>query len=97
MTVPGIRVDADGWSHGGRRWFGNPSAADVIGQVDEGGLGCHAERGGNEFGVNGVDQVDQAGVADHSRRIAVGVNDMAEVGSRRCRPAGFGALGDNDR
>jgi hypothetical protein len=34
-------------------------AIDVVGEVDQWRLRVHAERGGGEFRIHGVDQVDQ--------------------------------------
>ncbi|WP_326637704.1 hypothetical protein OG884_27820 [Streptosporangium sp. NBC_01755] len=35
----------------------------MIGKMDHDGFGVHSERCGDEFGVHGVDQVDQPGGA----------------------------------
>jgi hypothetical protein len=48
----------------------------VVGEVDHGGRGFHAERDGHQLGVHGVDEVDQAGAANRSRRKAAGVEDV---------------------
>jgi len=40
---------------------------DVVGQVEHGALGVHAERGGDEFRVGAVDQGGQPGAADGPR------------------------------
>jgi hypothetical protein len=52
----------------------------VVGEVDHGGRGFHAERDGHQLGVHGVDEVDQAGAASRSRRKAAGVEDVGKVG-----------------
>src|SRR6266567_5300314 len=44
-------------AHGG----GQPAGIDAVGKVDHDAFGVHAERGGHEFGVHAVDQVDQPG------------------------------------
>src|SRR5258705_80186 len=44
------------------------AGVDVVGEVDHDAFGRHSERGGHEFGVDGVDQVDQAGAAQRAGR-----------------------------
>src|SRR6266566_4057574 len=47
---------------------------DAVGEIDHHAFWVHAERGGDQLGVHGVDQVDQAGAAQHPRRDAAGVS-----------------------
>ncbi|MGH3676444.1 MAG: hypothetical protein ACRDU5_12035, partial [Mycobacterium sp.] len=66
------------------------------GEVDHCGLGFHAERDGHQLGVHGVDEVDQAGAANRSRRKAAGVEDVGKIGRRRGLASGLGDFGDDD-
>ena len=45
------------------RSLGKPPVIDVVGEVVHDALGLHAERGGDELGVDRVDQVREAGAA----------------------------------
>lgn len=56
----------------------------------------HPERGGDVLGVHGVDEVGQAGAADHVRSDATVVENVAEVGNPTRPRAGLGALDDDD-
>ena len=47
---------------------------DAVGEVDQWGLRVESERGGDQFGVEGV---DEAGAADHAGRAAALVEDVA--------------------
>jgi len=47
------------------RWL-EPSAVDVVGEVEHRTLGVHAEGGGDQLRVDGVDQVGQPGAAGPS-------------------------------
>jgi hypothetical protein len=40
---------------------GQATCVDLVSQIEHDTFGVHAEGGGDEFGVHGVDQVDQAG------------------------------------
>src|SRR5579859_7539105 len=55
---------------------GQATGIDVISKVDEAGLGVHAEGRSDELGVQGVDELDEAGAADHPGRIAAVVKDV---------------------
>ncbi len=68
----------------------------MVGQVDHDAFGVHAERGGDELGVHGVDQVCEAGAAEHAGRDSGRVQAMADIGGRCGCPPGFGAFGDDD-
>jgi hypothetical protein len=50
-----------------RSWFGQAALVDLVGDIERDPFGVHAERGGDEFGVDGVDQVGKAGAADRPR------------------------------
>jgi hypothetical protein len=39
----------------------------------------HPERGGDDLGGEGVDEVGQAGAAEHAGRDAAGVQDVADT------------------
>jgi hypothetical protein len=43
--------------------LGQAAVIDVVGEIEHDALGFHAERGGDELGVERVDQVRQAGAA----------------------------------
>ena len=43
-----------------------PAVIDVVGEVEHDACGVHTERGGDQPGVGGVDQVGQAGAAQHA-------------------------------
>jgi DNA replication protein DnaC len=54
---------------------------DMVGEIDQCGLRIHSEGGSDELGIHGVDQVDEAGAADHAGRVSAVVKDMRKIGS----------------
>ncbi len=60
----------------------------------EAGDVLRAERGGDDLGVGGVDQVGQAGAAHGAGGDADRVKQVGEVGGGGWLAAGLGAFGD---
>jgi hypothetical protein len=60
------------------------------------GLRVETECGGDELGIERIDQVDEARAADRSGRVTAGVEHVAEIGPRSRRPARLGAFGHDD-
>jgi hypothetical protein len=53
---------------------------DVAGEVEHDAFGVHAERGGDELGVDGVDQAGEPGAAQCPGRDAAAVQHVAGIG-----------------
>jgi hypothetical protein len=75
-------------------WLVAGGWADVVGEIDHCGLGIHPEGDGHQVGVHGVDQVDEAGAANHSWCKAAGVEDVGKIGRRCGLSSGLGDFGD---
>jgi hypothetical protein len=73
-----------------------PALVDVVGKVDGDTLGTHSERGRDELGIQGVDQLGQAGAAEQLGPDACRVQDVAEVVGRRRVLCALGLRGDQD-
>jgi hypothetical protein len=69
---------------------------DVVGEVVDKSVGGHAERGGCDLGVEGDDEVDDAGGSEPFWWHAGVVEDVAEVGGRGGRDAGLGDFRDDE-
>lgn len=52
----------------------------MVCKVDHDAFGVHAERGGDQLGIGGIDQVGQAGAAQHAGRDAARVEELAGIG-----------------
>jgi len=63
----------------------------MVGEVDHDSFGVHAERGGDELGIHGVDQVDQPGAAEHPGRDAARVEHAATDGAANAQAANAGS------
>ena len=68
----------------------------MVGEVDGDAFGAHSERGGDELGVQGVDQLGEARAAEQLGPDACGVEDVAEVVGRGRLPCALGLPGDQD-
>src|SRR5512135_342071 len=88
------RVPGNGLSCTGSPF--QPAFVDVVGEVDGGALGAHSERGGDELGIQGVDQLGEAGAAEQLWPDACWVEDVAEVVGRRRVLCALGLPGDQD-
>jgi hypothetical protein len=75
---------------------GFEGGVDTVGEVGEYAFGGHAKSGGDQFGVEIVDQVDQSGGAQPLGSNPGVVEQVAEEVRRRGRLAGAGDLSDQD-
>ena len=73
-----------------------PAFVDVVGEVGGDALGTHSERGRDELGIQGVDQLGGAGAAEQPGPDACRVQDVAEVVGRRRVLCALGLPGDQD-
>lgn len=68
----------------------------MVGEVDHDAFGGHPERRGDDLEIEGVDEVDQTGAAEHPGWDAAGVQDMADIGAGGWSCSGFGSAGDHE-
>src|SRR5690606_38195765 len=85
------------WGGAETSWVaGQAGLVDVVAEVAQDSFGGHPERGGDELGVHGVDEVGQARAAHGSWWHPGGVKKVTEVGGGGRLDAGLGALGDDE-
>lgn len=76
--------------------FASSVGVDAVGEIVQDSFGLHAERRGHEFGVHAVDEVDQAGSAQHAGRDLGRGEQLADVVGRCRGLPGSADPGDDD-